>query len=103
MDFSNVTNGILRYIDTWEQKLIDLPVIQLQKRGINKTGLSNRYWIIWLILLQIITNAWFDYSTTINLTFPIINRIMTCGSLYRIIKMLIGILRFSCRSITICT
>ena len=26
MDFSNVTNGILRYIDTWEQKLIDLPV-----------------------------------------------------------------------------
>jgi len=78
-------------------------LIQLQKRGINKTGLSNRYWIIWLILLQIITNAWFDYSTTINLTFPIINRIMTCGSLYRIIKMLIGILRFSCRSITICT
>lgn len=78
-------------------------LIQLQKRGINKIGLSNRYWIIWLILLQIITNAWFDYSTTINLTFPIINRIMTCGSLYRIIKMLIGILRFSCRSITICT
>lgn len=78
-------------------------LIQLQKRGINKTGLSNRYWVIWLILLQIITNAWFDYSTTINLTFPIINRIMTCGSLYRIIKMLIGILRFSCRSITICT
>lgn len=78
-------------------------LIQLQKRGINKTGLSNRYWIIWLILLQIITNAWFDYSTTINLTFPIINRIMTCGSLYRIIKMMIGILRFSCRSITICT
>ena len=37
-------------------------LIQLQKRGINKTGLSNRYWIIWLILLQIITNAWFDYS-----------------------------------------
>ncbi len=103
MDFSNVTNGILRYIDTWEQKLIDLPVDTITKRGINKTGLSNRYWIIWLILLQIITNAWFDYSTTINLTFPIINRIMTCGSLYRIIKMLIGILRFSCRSITICT
>lgn len=83
--------------------MIDLPVDTITKRGINKTGLSNRYWIIWLILLQIITNAWFDYSTTINLTFPIINRIMTCGSLYRIIKMLIGILRFSCRSITICT
>lgn len=26
MDFSNVTNGILRYIDIWAQKLIDLPV-----------------------------------------------------------------------------
>ena len=26
MDFSNVTNGILRYIDAWEQKLIELPV-----------------------------------------------------------------------------
>ena len=99
MDFSNVTNGILRYIDTWEQKLIDLPVDTITK----KRNKQNRYWIIWLILLQIITNAWFDYSTTINLTFPIINRIMTCGSLYRIIKMLIGILRFSCRSITICT
>lgn len=36
MDFSNVTNGILRYIDTWEQKLIDLPVDTITKRGINK-------------------------------------------------------------------
>ena len=26
MDFSNVTNGILRYIDIWALKLIDLPV-----------------------------------------------------------------------------
>lgn len=26
MDFSNVTNGILRYIDIWAQELIDLPV-----------------------------------------------------------------------------
>jgi L-cysteine desulfidase len=26
MDFSNVTNGILRYIATWEQKLIELPI-----------------------------------------------------------------------------
>jgi hypothetical protein len=26
MDFSNVTNGILRYITAWEQKLIELPV-----------------------------------------------------------------------------
>ena len=34
MDFSNVTNGILRYIATWEQKLIDLPVDTItQKRN----------------------------------------------------------------------
>jgi len=26
MDFSNVTNGILRHIAAWEQKLIELPV-----------------------------------------------------------------------------
>ena len=26
MDFSNVTNGILKYIDSWEQKLTDLPI-----------------------------------------------------------------------------
>lgn len=32
MDFSNVTNGILRYIDTWEQKLIDLPVDTITKK-----------------------------------------------------------------------
>ena len=34
MDFSNVTDGILRYIDAWEQKLIDLPVDTItQKRN----------------------------------------------------------------------
>lgn len=32
MDFSNVINGILRYIDTWEQKLIDLPVDTIIKK-----------------------------------------------------------------------
>lgn len=32
MDFSNVINGILRYIDTWEQKLIDLPVDTITKK-----------------------------------------------------------------------
>lgn len=32
MDFSNVTNGILRYIDTWEQKLIDLPVDTITRK-----------------------------------------------------------------------
>lgn len=34
MDFSNVTDGILRYIDAWEHKLIDLPVDTItQKRN----------------------------------------------------------------------
>lgn len=34
MDFSNVTDGILRYIDAWERKLIDLPVDTItQKRN----------------------------------------------------------------------
>lgn len=32
MDFSNITNGILRYIDTWEQKLIDLPVDTITRK-----------------------------------------------------------------------
>jgi hypothetical protein len=32
MDFSNITNGILRYIDLWEQKLIDLPVDTITNR-----------------------------------------------------------------------
>ena len=34
MDFSIITNGILRYIDTWEQKLIELPTDTItQKRN----------------------------------------------------------------------
>lgn len=37
MDFSNVTNGILRYIDTWEQKLIDLPVDTITKKNMTQT------------------------------------------------------------------
>lgn len=32
MDFSNVTNGILRYIDTWEDKLLNLPVETISNR-----------------------------------------------------------------------
>jgi hypothetical protein len=38
MDFSNVTKGILSYIDTWEQKLIDLPVDTIS----NKRNKQNR-------------------------------------------------------------
>ena len=34
MDFLHVTNGILKYIDAWEQKLTDLPVETItQKRN----------------------------------------------------------------------
>lgn len=34
IDFSNVTDGILQYIDAWEQKLIELPVETItQKRN----------------------------------------------------------------------
>ena len=34
MDFSIITNGILTYIDTWEQKLIELPTDTItQKRN----------------------------------------------------------------------
>ena len=32
MDFSNITNGILRYIDLWEQKLTELPVDTITNR-----------------------------------------------------------------------
>lgn len=32
MDFSNVTHGILTYIDTWEKKLIDLPIDTISRK-----------------------------------------------------------------------
>ena len=32
MDFSNITNGILRYIDLWEQKLTALSVDTITNR-----------------------------------------------------------------------
>lgn len=38
MDFSKVTNGILRYIHTWEQKLMELPVATIT----NKRNKQNR-------------------------------------------------------------
>jgi hypothetical protein len=39
MDFLNITNGILRYIDTWEPKLIDLTedVISNKRNTQNRT------------------------------------------------------------------
>ena len=32
MDFSNVTDGIFRYIDTWEQKLIETNIDYKKKK-----------------------------------------------------------------------
>lgn len=32
MEFSTITNGILTFIDTWEQQLIDLPVDKISNR-----------------------------------------------------------------------
>ncbi len=32
MDFTNITTGIQKYIDTWEQKLIDLPIDTISNR-----------------------------------------------------------------------
>ena len=103
MDFSNVTNGILRYIDTWEQKLIDLPVDTITR----KRNKQNR--TIKQILGHLIDSAANNHQRMVRLQyndkldFPDFNRIMTCGLPYKIIKMLIGILRFSCGSIIIYT
>lgn len=36
MNFLNVTNGILRYINTWEQKLIDLPIETITEKRNNQ-------------------------------------------------------------------
>ena len=66
MDFSNVTNGILRYIDTWEQKLIDLPVDTITKKR-NKQNRTIKQILdhdLW-IALQDYQNA--DWNITIQL------------------------------------
>lgn len=57
----------------------------------------------WLILLQIITNAWFDCNTMRILFFLIISKIMTYGSHCRIIRMRIGTRSFNCGNIIIFT
>ncbi|KAF0130177.1 MAG: hypothetical protein FD155_1963 [Bacteroidetes bacterium] len=36
MEFSTITNGILTFIDTWEQQLIDLPVDKISNRRNNQ-------------------------------------------------------------------
>ncbi|SFL27768.1 DinB family protein [Proteiniphilum acetatigenes] len=63
MDFSNVTNGILRYIDTWEQKLIDLPVDTIT----NKRNKQNR--TIKQILGHLIDSAANNHQRMIRLQY----------------------------------
>lgn len=70
MDFSNVTNGILGYINSWEQKLINLPVNTIT----NKRNKQNR--TIKQILGHLIDSAANNHQRMIrlqynnNLVFP---------------------------------
>lgn len=63
MDFSNVTNEILGYIDTWEQKLIDLPVDTIS----NKRNKQNR--TIKQILGHLIDSAANNHQRMIRLQY----------------------------------
>lgn len=63
MDFSNITNGILRYIDTWEQKLIDLPVDTIT----NKRNKQNR--TIKQILGHLIDSAANNHQRLVRLQY----------------------------------
>ena len=63
MDFSNATNGILRYIDTWEQKLIDLPVDTIT----NKRNKQNR--TIKQILGHLIDSAANNHQRMVRLQY----------------------------------
>ncbi|WP_068473374.1 hypothetical protein [Saccharicrinis aurantiacus] len=63
MNFSNVTNGILQYIDTWEQKLIDLPVDTIS----NKRNTQNR--TIKQILGHLIDSASNNHQRMVRLQY----------------------------------
>ena len=63
MYFSNVTNGILKYIDTWEQKLLDLPVDTIS----NKRNKQNR--TIKQILGHLIDSAANNHQRMIRLQY----------------------------------
>lgn len=102
MDFSNVTNGILRYIDTWEQKLIDLPVDTITR----KRNKQNR--TIKQILGHLIDSAANNHQRMVRLQyndkldFPDYQQDNDLWIALQDYKMLIGILRFSmeCRKRT---
>ena len=63
MDFSSVTNGILRYVDTWEQKLIDLPFDTIT----NKRNKQNR--TIKQILGHLVDSAANNHQRMIRLQY----------------------------------
>jgi len=63
MGFSIVTNGILKYIDTWEQKLIDLPVDVIT----NKRNNQNR--TIKQILGHLIDSAANNHQRMVRLQY----------------------------------
>lgn len=63
MDFSDVTNGILRYTDTWEQKLLGLPVDTIT----NKRNKQNR--TIKQILGHLIDSAANNHQRMIRLQY----------------------------------
>jgi hypothetical protein len=63
MDFSNITKGILEFIDTWEKKLIDLPVDTIS----NKRNNQNR--TIKQILGHLIDSAANNHQRMIRLQY----------------------------------
>ena len=63
MDFSNITNGILGYIDVWEQKLMDLPLETIA----NKRNKQNR--TIKQILGHLIDSAANNHQRMVRLQY----------------------------------
>ncbi len=63
VDFSKVIEGILKYIDTWEQKLIDLPVETIT----NKRNTQNR--TIKQILGHLVDSAANNHQRIIRLQY----------------------------------
>jgi hypothetical protein len=63
MDFSNVANGILRFIDTWEQKLIDLPVDTIKNKR-NKQNKATKQ-----ILGHLIDSAANNHQSMVRLQY----------------------------------
>lgn len=63
MDFSNITNGILSYIDAWEYKLAKLPLVTIE----NKRNKQNR--TIKQILGHLIDSAANNHQRMVRLQY----------------------------------